>query len=181
MLSELDDLEKRLEQGPENPPPTKNKKILDWVEKVRSLVKPGRVHWCTGSKQENEEICSLLVKQGTFIPLNPKYKKNCFLARSDPRDVARVESRTWICTPNKEDTGPTNNWADPEEMKARLNKLFDGCMAGRTMYIIPFCMGPIGSPYSKFGIEITDSPYVVASMRIMTRMGLKVSNSFSPS
>lgn len=174
LFSELDYLEKRLSHGPENPAPTKNKKILDWVEKIRLLTKPARVHWCTGSKQENEEISAQLVKQGTFIPLNTKYKKNCFLARSDPRDVARVESKTFICTSNKDDTGPTNNWADPEEMKSRLDKLFDGCMAGRTMYVIPFCMGPLGSPYSKFGIEITDSAYVVASMRIMTRMGLKV-------
>jgi len=176
ILQELKDLEARLAIGTEHPPPTNNRKIIEWVESVRKLTKPNRVHWCTGTQEEYDEMCHLLVKSGTFIQLNPKHKPRSFLARSDPRDVARVESKTYICWPNKEDSGPTNNWADPDEMKKRLMALFDGCMKGRTMYIIPFCMGPLGSPYSKFGVEISDSPYVVVNMRIMTRIGIKVLN-----
>jgi phosphoenolpyruvate carboxykinase (GTP) len=176
LMQEMFELEKRLKIGTEHPPPTNNKKLIEWVDQVRAMTKPDRVHWCTGTEEEYDEMCHLLVKQGTFTALNPKYKPNCYLARSDPRDVARVESKTFICTKDKEDAGPTNNWSDPAQMKERLNKLFDGCMKGRTMYVIPYCMGPIGSPYSKFGVEISDSPYVVVNMKIMTRIGIKVLN-----
>ena len=170
---ELEELEKRLKLA-EVPAPTTNKKLLSWVEHVRSLVKPLRVHWCTGSDQEYDEMCQQLVDSGSFLKLNDKLRPNSYLARSDPRDVARVESKTFICSGSKDDAGPTNNWCDPVEMKKRLNKLFDGCMEGRTMYIIPFLMGPIGSPYAKYGVEISDSPYVVVNMKIMTRIGTRV-------
>eukprot|EP01124_Arcella_intermedia_P029992 TRINITY_DN645_c0_g1_i5.p1 TRINITY_DN645_c0_g1~~TRINITY_DN645_c0_g1_i5.p1 ORF type:complete len:1656 (+),score=462.78 TRINITY_DN645_c0_g1_i5:536-4969(+) len=176
LITELENLESRLNISNELPPPTNNKKLIEWVEKIRALTQPMKVHWCTGSPEEYDELTHLLVKQGTLTPLNPKLKPNCFLARSDPRDVARVESKTFICTKNQMDTGPTNNWADPEELKKKLEKLFEGCMKGRTMYVIPFCMGPLGSAYSRFGVQITDSPYVVINMKIMTRMGIKVLN-----
>ena len=170
---ELEELEKRLKLS-EVPAPTNNKKLLSWVDHVRALVKPLRVHWCTGSEQEYQDMCQQMVQSGAFIKLNDKLRPNSYLARSDPRDVARVESKTFICSGNKEDAGPTNNWCDPVEMKERINKLFEGCMEGRTMYVIPFLMGPVGSPYSKFGVEISDSPYVVVSMKIMTRIGTRI-------
>ncbi len=154
--------------------PTTNKKILEWVEDIKNLCKPDAVHWCDGSDEEYAKLCDLLCKKGTFVKLNEKLRPNSFLARSTEDDVARVEDRTFICSKDKDDCGPTNNWTEPSEMKENLKKLFDGCMKGRTMYVIPFCMGPIDSPFAKFGIEISDSAYVCVNMKIMTRMGIEV-------
>jgi phosphoenolpyruvate carboxykinase (GTP) len=151
--------------------PTTHPELARWVEEVAALTRPEKIHWCTGSDEEAAELTRQMLESGDFIALNPETHPGCYLHRSDPQDVARVEHLTYICTENEADAGPNNHWMAPDEAHAKLDELFDGCMQGRTLYVVPYCMGPIDSPLSRCGVEITDSPYVVQNMRLMTRMG----------
>ena len=150
---------------------TTNAALRDWVAETAKLTQPDRIHWCTGSDTERDELIELMLGSGDLIELNQATFPNCYLHRSNPSDVARVEHLTFICTQHKDDAGPNNNWMAPAEAHAKIDALFAGCMKGRTLYVVPYCMGPINSPYARCGVEITDSPYVVLNMRIMTRMG----------
>jgi len=159
---------------------TMNAKLLAWVDEMARLCRPSSIHICDGSQTEYDALCEMMIAGGTMIRLNPALRPGSYLCRSDPRDVARVEDRTFICSHSKSDAGPTNNWVEPKEMKARMSKLYDGCMKGRTMYVVPFSMGPLGSNIAHIGVQITDSAYAAANMRIMTRMGQPVLDILGP-
>ena len=152
---------------------TSNKELAAWVDAMASLMKPDRVHWCDGSEAENDALVEVMLREGSLLRLNPETHPNCYLHRSDPSDVARVEHLTFVCTNNRDDAGPNNHWMAPEDAHRKMDALYEGCMKGRTLYVIPYLMGPWGSPYSRAGVEITDSPYVVANMRIMARIGTR--------
>jgi len=166
--------QKTVEHGNPAIPLSKNTHLLNWVEKMANLTKPDAIHWVNGSEEEDETLKAQMVESGTFIKLNEQLWPGCYYARSDASDVARVEDRTFICSLSKDAAGPTNNWEEPFQMRRKLKELFDGSMRGRTMYVLPFSMGPIGSPMSQIGVQLTDSPYVVVNMRIMARIGLAV-------
>src|SRR5450432_2522606 len=155
-------------------PLSENPHLVRWVEKMANLTKPAAIHWVSGSQQENDALCRQMMDAGTFIKLNQELWPGCYYARSNPTDVARVEDRTFICSHSREAAGPTNNWVNPFEMRRKLREIFSGVMRGRTMYVLPYSMGPIGSPMSQIGVQLTDSPYAVANMRIMARIGRRV-------
>ncbi|MES1166768.1 MAG: phosphoenolpyruvate carboxykinase (GTP), partial [Pseudomonadota bacterium] len=155
-------------------PLSKNTHLVRWIEKMAALCQPDRIHWVDGSPEENDAFCAQLVAAGTFIKLNEELWPGCYYARSDPGDVARVEDRTFICALSREAAGPTNHWVNPYEMRRKLRELFAGCMRGRTLYVLPYCMGPVGSPMAQIGVQLTDSLYAVVNMRIMARVGRPV-------